>query len=384
MTGTIPIPRYGRSQRPRRILQVITSSHLSGAETQLVRLTRQMTARGHALATAIQRHSRAIPEMRHRGLEVHPLPISGKLNIAAVPILANFARQFKADLIQSTNSTASWWSGWLDRMGGPPSIGHVQGFTSAYLWHRHQTHLLAVSQAVKDDLIQHGIEADRITVLYNALAPDEFQPARDPLAVRQEFGADAQTPVVGTFAHLSVKKGYRDLFRAIPLVLSACPKTQFWVVGQGALKEELELAAKKYGFAGNLRMLGYRRDAADLMNAVDVMALPSHREPCALVFIEAALLGKPIVACRSGGAPESVADRETGILVPVEDGRAIAAAILTLLTNRDLARRMGQEGHDRALDLFSWQSFIATLEGVYERVLDSRGAAGRAGSRRAA
>jgi glycosyltransferase involved in cell wall biosynthesis len=240
-----------------------------------------------------------------------------------------------------------------------------------------------VSGAVKEDLIHHGIPADRITVLHNALDPEEFVPERDPAAVRSELGADADTPVIGTFGHLSEKKGHRDLFQAIPSILSECPTAQFWIVGQGGLREELELTARRQGFLSNIRLLGYRRDAADLMNAIDVMALPSHREPCALVYVEAALLKKPIIACRSGGAPESVADRETGILVPVRDSRAISAAILTLLTNRDVARRMGKDGHARALEIFSWKQFIQTLEGVYERVLNER-SSHHAGGRRVA
>jgi glycosyltransferase involved in cell wall biosynthesis len=64
-----------------------------------------------------------------------------------------------------------------------------------------------------------------------------------------------------------------------------------------------------------------------------------------------------------------VAEGETGLLVPVNDGRAIADAVLSLLENREAARRMGQAGRARALDIFSWSRFIATLEGAYDRVL---------------
>jgi len=148
-------PRSGQSDSAplRRVLQVITPSHMSGAEMQLVRLTRRMEARGHLFSTLIKRKCPAAAEMRRLGLEVDELPIGGKLNLAALAILAHRARQLRAHVVQSTLSTASWWCGWLDRLGGPPSIGHVQGFTSAR-WHRHQTHLLAVSQAVKDDLVE--------------------------------------------------------------------------------------------------------------------------------------------------------------------------------------------------------------------------------------
>jgi glycosyltransferase involved in cell wall biosynthesis len=162
------------------------------------------------------------------------------------------------------------------------------------------------------------------------------------------------------------------LFAAIPQVLAQFPKTQFWIAGQGPLHGELKQFAVERGFARQVRLLGYRHDAADLMNAIDVFALPSHREPCALVYIEAALRAKPIVACRAGGAPESIADGETGLLVPPHDDNALAEAILTLADHRNWSRRMGLAGRERALDVFSWDRFIATLEAVYERLLDER------------
>ncbi len=202
--------------------------------------------------------------------------------------------------------------------------------------------------------------------------------------MRAEFGADADTPIVGTFAHLSEKKGHRELFDAMPTVLRTLPATQFWIVGQGKLLDDLEAAARLNGVTASVRFLGFRRDVADLMHAIDVMALPSHREPCALVYVEAALARKPIIGCRAGGAPESIADGETGLLVPVRDSAAIAAAILTLLTNRDRAAQMGQAGYDRARTLFGWNRFVETLETVYERVLDEHGDTCRTSNRPAA
>ncbi len=376
MNASAPLLRSPRRapvvppQRPRRrVLQVITPSHFSGAETQLVRLTRVMQQRGHYMPVLVKDRSRALPEMRRRGVAFDTARISGKLNALAAVRIAQAAWRVRADVVQSTLSSASWWSGWLEAAGGPKSIGHVQGFTSAK-WHRHQSHLLAVSYAVRDDLVQQGIAAHKITVLHNALDHDDLQPERSAASIRDEFGADMHTPVIGTIGHLSAKKGYRELFAAIPQVLTHVPDAQFWVVGEGKLQRELELAALQGGFARSVRFAGFRRDAIDILNAVDVFCLPSHREPCALVYLEAALLEKPVVACRAGGAPESVADGETGLLVPPRNSDELARALLTLLDNRAVARRMGQDGRRRAAELFSWERFTATLEGVYDRLLD--------------
>src|SRR4029078_11565670 len=104
-------------------------------------------------------------------------------------------------------------------------------------------------------------------------------------------------------------------------------------------------------------LLGFRVDAPDFMHAMVVFPLPSHREPCALVYIEAALAEKPIVACRAGGAPESIAEGETALLVAPRDSFALSEAILHLADNRASARQMGLSGRDRALDVFSWDRF---------------------------
>jgi glycosyltransferase involved in cell wall biosynthesis len=368
---------------PRRVLQVITPSRMSGAEMQLARMAPRLVARGHSIATIVKRNSSAISEMCRLGLDIKPRRISGKINPSALLVLSIAAREHRAEIVHSTLSTASWWSGWLERFGGPPSIGHVQGFTSA-LWHRHQTHLLAVSNAVKQDLVRQGIAPERCTVLHNAMSPDDFYATRDPLIVRTEHGAEADTPVVGTFAHLSRKKGHYDLFAAMPAVLRELPKTQFWFVGQGKLWRELHDIAEKTGVMNNVRFLGFRRDVADLMNAIDVMALPSQREPCALVYVEGALSRKPCIACRSGGAPESIEDGETGLLIPTNDSAAIAESLLSLLTNRDRSAHMGQASYERAVGLFGWDRFIYTLEQVYERVLDESAANRKSNERKAA
>ncbi|MCA9235335.1 MAG: glycosyltransferase family 4 protein [Planctomycetales bacterium] len=349
-----------------RVLQVITPSHMSGAETQVVRVAKRMRERGHQMPVLLKRHPGVRDEMRSRGIEVDTASIGGKANLFALAAIARVVRRHQATLTHSSLSTASWWCGWLEALGGPRSIGHVHGFTSA-AWHRRQRHLIAVSAAVRDDLVAQGVPTDRITVLPNAVDPAEFQPTRDPLAVRAELGAEADTPVIGACGHLSVKKGYRELFAAIPQVLQRVPRAQFWILGQGELRGELEAAATAGGFANRVRLLGYRRDAADLINAFDVFCLPSHREPFGLVYVEAALLGKPVVGCRAGGACESIADGESGLLVPPFDADALAEALLTLLDDPAFAQHMGATGRERALDLFGWHQYEAALEAVYDR-----------------
>jgi glycosyltransferase involved in cell wall biosynthesis len=352
---------------------------MAGAETFLARLTRRASL-DQFVNHFVTSRSRANLELLAANLPFDRLGIGGKANLLAVPRLALAARRFQADLLHSHLSTASWWCGWLEQFGGPPSIGHVHGFTSAK-WHRHQSHLIACSNAVRQDLVAKGIPANRITVMHYPIDPNDMLPTRTRADIRRAFGVELDTPVVGTFAHLSPKKGHRELVQAAALVLNCLPKAQFWCFGDGPLRGELEQTARDLGIADRFKLFGFRRNVADLMQAIDVMCLPSHREPFGLVYIEAALAEKPVIACRAGGAPEVIVHGESGLLVPppseIADPAdthitALADAIFTLLDNRATAAAMGRQARDMALSRFQWPRFIANLREVYDHVLGDR------------
>ena len=228
---------------------------------------------------------------------------------------------------------------------------------------------------MKQDLIAKGLPADRITAMHYPIDPDDMRPRRSPASVRAEFGAEADTPVVGTFAHLSEKKGYCELVQSAALVLARLPCAQFWCFGEGPLRAELEQTARSLGIADRFRLFGFRRDVPDLMRAIDVMCLPSHREPFGLVYVEAALAEKPVIACNAGGAPEIITHGETGLLVLSKGGgesiSQLAEAILTLLDNRDQAAAMGRRGHHLALDRFQWAAYLRRLDELYDQVLST-------------
>ena len=364
----MPLPIH----KSTRILHVITPSRMAGAETFLARFLRR-TDGGRARHRCISSRSPAVVEMRAARIELETLGIGGKANPLALPRLAEAVRRHNADLLHSHLSTASWWCGWLERFGGPPSIGHVHGFTSA-LWHRQQKHLIACSAAVKQDLMAKRIPAERITVMHYPVDPDDMRPARDAAALRAGIGAAADAPVIGTFAHLSLKKGYRELVRAAEIVLRRLPTAQFWCFGEGPLRGELEATARGLGIADRFKLLGFRREVPDLMRAIDVMCLPSHREPFGLVYVEAALAEKPVIACNAGGAPEIIVHGETGLLVPPPGATSniapLAEAILAILVSRDRATAMGRRGRELVIERFGWPRYLAQLDELYERGLN--------------
>jgi glycosyltransferase involved in cell wall biosynthesis len=351
---------------------------MAGAETFLARLLKRATSLPAPCPLlpafhCVTSRSSAKGELQAAGIQLEALAIGGKANFLALPRLAAAARRCGADLLHSHLSTASWWCGWLEYFGGPPSIGHVHGFTSRR-WHARQSHLIACSQAVKADLIHKGLRPERISVMHYPVDPNDVRPTRSPADVRRELGVSPDTPIVGTFAHLSIKKGYRELVRAAEVVLARLPKAQFWCFGEGPLRAELEAQTTAAGIADRFRLIGFRRDAANYMHAIDAMCLPSHREPFGLVYVEAALAGRPVIACNAGGAPEIIEHGTTGLLVPPPAGNeaSLADAILSLLEDRSTAAAMGARGRQSALDRFGWPAYLSRLNALYSGLLECR------------
>jgi len=123
------------------------------------------------------------------------------------------------------------------------------------------------------------------------------------------------------------------------------------------------------GLADRVRFLGWRPDVADVLQAADVVTLPSRAEGLPLAVLEAMACARPVVATPVGGVPDAVVDEVTGLLIPPDDPHRLAAAILRLLRDRDTAGRMGAAGRRRVEESFSLEGFASGVEAVYQDLL---------------
>jgi glycosyltransferase involved in cell wall biosynthesis len=127
------------------------------------------------------------------------------------------------------------------------------------------------------------------------------------------------------------------------------------------------------GLEADVLLPGYREDIPELLSIMDIVALPSHgREGIPRILMESAAMGKPVVATKVRGILETVIDGTTGLLVPVRDPDALAAAILRIMTNRPLATALGAKARAHALQHFDEQQFFRTTDIEYRRLLNAK------------
>ncbi len=357
-----------------RIVHVITPSRLSGAERYMMTLAERLTACGHACIVFCKHRAGAvIAECERRALAVRPVPLYGKLDISAPFRLARRLRAERADIVHTHLSTASLWGAVAAHRAGLPVVATVQGRNTATCY-RLADRLIANSEAVREHMVAQGIPTERISTVYNAVDLSGFRRRLGPAEAKQRLGIDPARLVIGTAAHLSPKKGHDDLLVAAAQVVKVVPDADFVLLGDGNQRGELERLADRLQLTSRVTFLGFRHDVADVMSAYDVFALASWWEPFGLVFVEAMALGLPVVTTRAGGAPEVVADGETGMLVRPRDPTALAAALIRLATEPTLRARMGEAGPARAAR-FDIARLAGDVEAVYQRAIRERAAA---------
>jgi glycosyltransferase involved in cell wall biosynthesis len=186
--------------------------------------------------------------------------------------------------------------------------------------------------------------------------------------VREEFGIPADAPLVGTVANFRASKGHAILLEAAVQVRRVVPEVRFLLVGHGPLEMDIRRRTRDLGLEGTVIFAGSREDAPRLAGAFDVFALSSVYEGLAIALIEAMALGKPAVVTGVGGLTEVVEHGKQALVVDPGDPKPLADAIVTLLQDGDLRRRLGEAARQRAAR-FDIRKAVRRLEEVYTELL---------------
>ncbi len=226
--------------------------------------------------------------------------------------------------------------------------------------------VVAVSQAVREDLIRQGVEDRKIALIYNGIDLSKFQPP--------PTGAPPvdQEPVIGLVGRLEPEKGHRCFLEAAQILLQQYGDCRFQIVGDGSLQQDLRDFAWKLGIARRVEFLGLRDDIPELLARMSVVALPSLSEAFSLSLVEAMSMGKPCVASNIGGIKEILVDRENGLLVEPGKPRVLAARISWLLEHPDEARRMGEAAARTAAERFDARVMTEQLTRLYRECLQEK------------
>ena len=325
------------------------------------------------------------------GLRVCPIRMTRELhwqNFLGFIDMYRLLKKEKVDIVHAHSAIAGLIARVAAKLAGVPIVMFtLHGYAS--LNHRHPVirailspieklldrctdQYVAVSKYVKRVWCEQGIVADeQVTVIYHGTDPRRGSAATSR-STAQALNLPVGVPIIGTVGLLEVQKGTEFLLRAMPKITQVIPNCHCLIIGSGPLRKYLEDLAESLGVRQSVYFLGWRNDAAELIDLFDVFCLPSVHESFGLVLLEAMLHGKPIVATNVEGIPEVVVDGETGLLVPPCDSDALARAVIQCLSCSDSRREMGERGRVRLLNRYTSQVMVQQYEQLYQRAYQQR------------
>lgn len=293
--------------------------------------------------------------------------------------LARIIRRSAADVVHLGNGVRANFDGvlacWLTRT---PCVCHVKGFekySGRERWAaRHIDAVICMTSAVEEHCRRSGVCGRRMQVVYDALDEGGFAPQREPAVVRAELGIRNGAPCVGVVGNIQEWKGQAVLVDAMAEVVRAVPEARAFIIGGvhragAAYHDRVQARIRELGLQESMLITGFRRDIADVMNALDVVVHTSVRpEPFGRVILEGMLLAKPVVASAAGGVPELIEDRQTGFLTAPGDAAQLAARLIPLLRDPDLRRQVGRRAQAWARERFNLPQHVAAISEIYDAV----------------
>ncbi len=382
-----------------RVLHIITRLIVGGAQENTMLTAALLDPNRYIVdvASGPQTGSEGslIEEVRARSISLTIEPtlvreINPIKDLLAFIHLIRFIKRGHYTIVHTHSSKAGILGRWAAWLAGTPVIVHtVHGW--GHHDHQHSLvralyiilekltlpitdRLIAVSSLNAEKGLHDGIgRLEDYVIIRSGIELDRFRHPRVPRSeTRAALGIPLNAPVVGTVTRLSPQKAPLDFVQAMGVVAQSAPETWFVMVGDGPLRPQVETLVTELGLNDRLILTGLRRDIPELLATFDIFALSSLWEGLPRVLPQAMAAGLPVVATAVDGNAEAIEDGVNGLLVPPEQPGELAQAVIRLLHDPQMARRMGQAGRARADEFDAWK-MVDEIANLYENLLREKG-----------
>jgi glycosyltransferase involved in cell wall biosynthesis len=363
-----------------RVLHVDSELPWRGGQNQILLLMRRQRARGDDPQLVAPGRGALAARAAAEGFPVHPVGMRGTWDIPAAIALARVMHKIRPDVVHWHAARAHAVGAIAALLAPRPArvlsrrvqIPVRRSPGSRLLYALRIDRIAAISNAVRDALVQSGVDARKIDVVPSGIDP---APARDPsrrAEVRARLGCSEEEVVGINVSALAAGKAHLDLMQGAAIALRRAPRLRLWIAGEGPLENALRAERRALDLEREVQLLGFRADIMSLLQAADFFCLPTLHEGLGSSILEAMSAGLPVIATRVGGIPEIIEDGRNGILIPPSDPGALADAMVEMATRPDLRGAMGACGATRAGSFSADRTAEAMVE-VYRLAL----AAGR-------
>lgn len=341
-----------------RLLAAMAGAKHGGAEAFFERLLLAFQRAGVELRAAIRTEPERAERLRGAGIDVREFKFGGWLDFRTRPALSRFLEEFRPEVVLSFMSRAAGLmpSPW----GAIPyiHIGRLGGYYDLKYYSTCQ-HLIANTQDIARYIRDEGWPAKRVHYVPNFVDGTNTDPED-----RAAHDTPADAPLLLALGRYHAHKGFDTLLRA----LVDLPDTYLWLAGDGPEQKNLLDLAHELDVLSRTRFLSWRADPASIFAAADAVVVPSRKEPLGNVVIEGWARAKPVVASLSEGPRQLIETGKNGLLVPVDDAKALAYALRHVIDESGLKRQLAEAGYETYRKHFTEEAVVRQYLDLFARV----------------
>jgi L-malate glycosyltransferase len=361
-----------------RVIQINSESSWRGGEQQLFNLALGLKEQGVEQLVAARPASPLGLRMKEAGIPVLPIEPAYGWDFRTVRILRGVVREWQPHLLHAHTGHAHTL-GWLTaRQTGTPLV-----VSRRVDFHRNRnplsrlkflspavTRYITVSGAIRDILIEDGVDPRKINVVHSGVDPDRLTGVEPDSDWLRKAGVPEGGILLGNVAALAPHKDQATLIRAMRIVTLAHPDARLVILGEGHLRKRLTKLIQKLGLENQVFLPGFTENIGGVMQLFDIFVMSSRTEGLGTSILDALALSLPVIATRTGGIPEVITDGSEGLLVTPGDPVQLADRIMQLIGNPDVRKHYSKRARQRALD-FDRKLTISRTKAIYDELITS-------------
>jgi glycosyltransferase involved in cell wall biosynthesis len=367
-----------------KVCHVITRLIVGGAQENTLATCRGLRQRGHDVDLIIGPQTgpegSLLPQVGDLPVTIlaalcrEPDPVR---DVRACVALTRLFRERRYDIVHTHSGKAGILGRLAARLAGVPVTVHTIHGPSFHSYQNPLGNWLFrwAEQVAAEWTTQFVSVADAMTTQYQAAGvTGRFVTIRSGIDLDAYTSLPVKERVVGMIARLFRLKGHDALFAAVPAIVAAVPAVKFLLVGDGPWREHFEQEVQVRGWADRFTFAGLvpPREVPRFVGQMSVLVHLSLREGLPRAVVQALAAGKPVVAFDVDGAREVCVDGKTGFLVRTGDEAGVAAAVIRLLRDAELAGRMGAQGRALVREQFAEAQMVERIEQLYRQLVGER------------
>ncbi|MHB8904528.1 MAG: glycosyltransferase family 4 protein [Melioribacteraceae bacterium] len=365
-----------------KVLMFIDEAKMGGGQQHLLWLVQNMDKSKFEIEVACEHEGYLVDELRKLNITVHPITISNSPSIFSLIKTYRLLNKISPMILHTHGGTAGFYgrlSAFFNFKGAVIHTYHGIHYLhfDKYLLRKIYTSIdkfllritnctICVAQNDFDIGLKAGIiQKEKAVVIHNGIDIDKFLRYNENTDYKIKLKTEKHSIIVGSVGRLHYQKGYEYLIEASKSVLEYYPDVKFVLIGDGGLRGSLESSAKKNGVYNSFTFLGNQTNIPELLAQIDIFVLPSLWEGLPLVLLEAMAAQKPVIATDVNGIVEIIETEKEGILIPSKNSAAISSALIRLLKDDELRKRIAANGYVKVVREFSLKKMIEETESVY-------------------